>query len=84
MFSSVIASAPTALSKEKFLLTIDSSNSSRATASQSLPSRKIGRIGESKATIRKALEVDAAEFEEGAVPPLSPPGMDDNHLSVRV
>ncbi|BBG96473.1 elongation defective 1 protein / ELD1 protein, partial [Prunus dulcis] len=78
VFSSVIASAPTALSKEKFLLTIDSSNSSRATASQSLPSRKIGRIGESKATIRKALEVDAAEFEEAAVPPLSPPGMDDN------
>ncbi|KAI5342067.1 hypothetical protein L3X38_009942 [Prunus dulcis] len=84
VFSSVIASAPTALSKEKFLLTIDSGNSSRATASQSLPSRKIGRIGESKATIRKALEVDAAEFEEAAVPPLSPPGMDDNHISVRV
>ncbi|CAN6561821.1 unnamed protein product [Malus baccata var. baccata] len=85
VFSSVIASAPTTLSKEKFLLTIDSSNSSRAATSESLPSsRKIGRSRESKATARKALDIEAAEFQEVAVPPLSPPGMDDNQASVEV
>ncbi|KAM5551995.1 glycosyltransferase-like KOBITO 1 [Rosa sericea] len=79
VFSSVIASASTTLSKEKFLATIDSSNSSRATASISHPSRKISRSSESMATARKTLDVEVAEFQELAVPPLSPPVMDDNH-----
>lgn len=84
VFSSVIASASTTLSKEKFLATIDSSNSSRATASISHPSRKISRSSESMATARKTLDVEVAEFQELAVPPLSPPAMDDNQLSFEV
>ncbi|XP_020240571.1 glycosyltransferase-like KOBITO 1 [Cajanus cajan] len=79
VFSSVIASAPT-LSKENFLLSIDSSNSSRASASVSLPSRKAGRTKESQAATRKILDIESAAFHEVAVPPLSPPGVDDNDL----
>ncbi|RVW75189.1 Glycosyltransferase-like KOBITO 1 [Vitis vinifera] len=80
VFSSVIASAPTTLSKDKFLSTIGSTNSSRAVASESLPSRKFGRSKESQATARKALEIADAASHKAAVPPLSPPGMDDEHL----
>lgn len=80
VFSSVIASAPT-LSKENFLLSIDSSNSSRAIASVSLPSRKTGRTKESQATARKILDLESAVFQEVAVPPLSPPGAEDTDLS---
>ncbi|KAJ9685508.1 hypothetical protein PVL29_017521 [Vitis rotundifolia] len=80
VFSSVIASAPTTLSKDKFLSTIGSTNSSRAVASESLPSRKFGRSKESQATARKALEIADAASHKAAVPPLSPPGMDDKHL----
>ncbi|XP_057450864.1 glycosyltransferase-like KOBITO 1 [Lotus japonicus] len=80
VFSSVIASAPT-LSKESFLQSIDSSNSSRAVASVSLPSRKAGRTKESQATVRKVLDIESSSFHEVAVPPLSPPGVDDIDLS---
>ncbi|RDX77385.1 Glycosyltransferase-like KOBITO 1 [Mucuna pruriens] len=81
VFSSVIASAPT-LSKENFLQSIDSSNSSRAIASITLPSRKAGRTKESEAAARKVLTIESAAFHEVAVPPLSPPGVDDNdHIS---
>uniref|UniRef100_A0A0R0K8A6 Glycosyltransferase family 92 protein n=3 Tax=Glycine subgen. Soja TaxID=1462606 RepID=A0A0R0K8A6_SOYBN len=79
VFSSVIASAPS-LSKENFLLSIDSSNSSRVSASVTLPSRKVGRTKESQAATRKALSVESAAFHEVAVPPLSPPVVDDNDL----
>uniref|UniRef100_A0A5B7BEW0 Glycosyltransferase family 92 protein n=1 Tax=Davidia involucrata TaxID=16924 RepID=A0A5B7BEW0_DAVIN len=80
VFSSVIASGSTALSKDKFLASIESSNSSRAVASKSHPSRKIGKSRESQATARKALEIAAIATHEAAVPPLSPPGMDDDLL----
>ncbi|KAF7824646.1 glycosyltransferase-like KOBITO 1 [Senna tora] len=80
VFSSVIASAPK-LSKEKFLLSIDSSNSSRAAASESLPSRNTRRGKENQATRRKILDIESAAFHEVAVPPLSPPGLEDNDLS---
>ena len=80
VFSSVISSAPTTLSKDKFLASIESSNSSRAAASQSLPSRKMGRSSESHATARKVLETAATVLHEVAVPPLSPPGMDDDFV----
>ncbi|KAL6981104.1 hypothetical protein U1Q18_022734 [Sarracenia purpurea var. burkii] len=77
VFSSIIASAPTILSKDKFLASIESSNSSRAAASESLPSRKISRRKESYTTSRKALgTIDT----EAAVPPLPPPGMDDDSM----
>ncbi|KAJ1378591.1 hypothetical protein SESBI_47677 [Sesbania bispinosa] len=80
VFSSVIASAPT-LSKEIFLLSIDSSNSSRAVASVSLPSRKIGRTKESQATTRKVLDIESSAFHEVAVPPLPAPVLDDSYLN---
>jgi hypothetical protein len=80
VFSSVIASAPK-ISKEKFLHSIDSSNSTRAVASVSLPSRKIGRTKESQATVRKVLDFETSVFQELAVPPQSPPGLvEDSNL----
>ncbi|GFY92172.1 elongation defective 1 protein [Actinidia rufa] len=78
VFSSIIASAPTTLSKDKFLASIDSSNSSKAAASESLPSRKIGRSRESHTTARKALEFRDTTLHEVAVPPLPAPGMEDS------
>ncbi|KAK3223830.1 hypothetical protein Dsin_010860 [Dipteronia sinensis] len=85
VLSSVIASAQTTLSKKKFLASIDSSNSSRAAASQSLPSRKVdNRSKEHQATARRVLNIEANEsHHEAAVPPLSPPGVnDDDHLLI--
>ena len=82
VFSSIIASAPQSLSKKKFLASIESSNSSRADASRSLPStRKIG----THSTARKALElaVDNTSSHEEAVPPLSPPTMDNDPVIVK-
>jgi hypothetical protein len=80
VFSSVIASAPK-ISKEKFLHSIDSSNSTRAVASVSLPSRKIGRTKESQATVRRVLDFETSVFQEVAVPPQSPPGLvEDSNL----
>lgn len=85
VFSSVIASAPTTLSRDKFLASIERSNSSRAAASQSLPIRKSGRTSKSQATARKALEVTSpATSHDAAVPPLSPPGMEvDGDLIIK-
>lgn len=82
VFSSVIASAPTTLSKEKFLSTIVSSNSTRAVASESLPSRKIVRSIDPQATVRKVLNMGSSAFQKAAVPPLSPPGREDEHFIV--
>lgn len=77
MFTSVIASAPSTLSKDKFLASIESSNSSRGAPPESLLTRKMGRNRvESHATARKTLEATDHEIHEAAVPPLSPPGMD--------
>lgn len=74
VFTSVIAKAHATLSRDKFLASIESSNSSRTSGSQSQPPRKIGRKTQnhSQATVRKALEF--TEFHQVAVPPLSPPG----------
>ncbi|XP_010264117.1 PREDICTED: glycosyltransferase-like At2g41451 [Nelumbo nucifera] len=78
IFSSVIASAQTTLSKDKFLSSIESSNSSRVMESVAISSRKISGGRESQATGRKVLEtIDTAHT--AAVPPLSPPEMDDFH-----
>ncbi|GMN53706.1 hypothetical protein TIFTF001_022842 [Ficus carica] len=84
VFNSIIASAPTTLSKQKFLSTVDSSNTSRAVASESLPSRKMGRIRVNQATVRKVLEdtESSASFQEAAVPPLSPPASDGDDFTI--
>ncbi|CAI8597544.1 unnamed protein product [Vicia faba] len=80
VFSSIIASAPT-LSKDKFLHSIDSSNSTRAVASIFHSSRKVGRIKESQATARRILDLESSVFQESAVPPESPPGVvEDSNL----
>lgn len=79
VFTSVIQSAQTTLSKDKFLESIDSSNSSRTVASELDPSRKVGRSKEYQATLRKVLDIEAKSYE-AAVPPLSPPGFNDDHL----
>ncbi|GMI84928.1 KOBITO, ABA INSENSITIVE 8, ELONGATION DEFECTIVE 1 [Hibiscus trionum] len=74
VFSSVIANAPSTISKEKFLASIDSSNSSRVVPLASHASRKIDRNREHQPSVRKVLEIEAsAAHEEAAVPPLSPP-----------
>ncbi|KAF3669514.1 hypothetical protein FXO37_09001 [Capsicum annuum] len=77
VFSSIISSAQESLSRDKFLASFESSNSSKAAASESLPSRKIGRNQHSQAA-RRVLEesVTHFEFHEEAIPPRPPPGMD--------
>lgn len=82
VFRSVIESAPTTLSRDKFLASIESSNSSRASASQSLPSRKMGRSEVSHATNRRVLESTDFAIHEVAVSPLPPPGMDDELMLI--
>lgn len=67
VFSSVVSSASTNLSKKKFLASINKNNSSRSTSSETLPSKD----NESQSiSARHLLET------ESAVPPLSPPGME--------
>ncbi|XP_010241373.1 PREDICTED: glycosyltransferase-like At2g41451 [Nelumbo nucifera] len=80
VFSSVIASANTTLSKVKFLSSIESNNSSRTMGSETISSRKIGGGRESQATARKALGIAETTSFAAAVPPLPPPGMDDLHM----
>ncbi|WCJ39004.1 Glycosyltransferase-like KOBITO 1 [Euphorbia peplus] len=79
LFSSIISSAPTTISKDKFLASIEKNNSTRAVASESLPSRKMNRTREHHAAARKVLNIEAVI--EAAVPPLSPPGITDNFIA---
>ncbi|KAK4379763.1 hypothetical protein RND71_001625 [Anisodus tanguticus] len=77
VFSSIVSSAQESLSKDKFLASFESSNSTKAAASESLPSRKIGRNQHSQAA-RRVLEESASQFQfhVEAVPPRPPPGID--------
>ncbi|CAK7339391.1 unnamed protein product [Dovyalis caffra] len=75
VFSSIIQSAPTTLSRDKFLASVDSSNTSRAVSSESMHSRKANKSGEKQATARKVLGLETTASHEAAVPPLSPPGL---------
>ncbi|XP_050383222.1 glycosyltransferase-like At2g41451 [Argentina anserina] len=78
VFSSLIASAAQAtLSKDQFLSSVESSNSSRETTSGAITSRKIGKTIDSQATARKVLEFTGDTFNPLAVAPLPPPGLDD-------
>lgn len=81
IFSSVITSAQSSISKDKFLASIEKSNSTRAVSSQSLPSRKIGRNHDSQATARRIFNTAAAAYHEAAIPPLSPPVMDNDLMN---
>ncbi|XP_052170495.1 glycosyltransferase-like At2g41451 [Diospyros lotus] len=80
IFSSVIAAVQTSLSRDKSLSSTESNNSSVATESLGISSRKIGKSRESQATVRKVLEI--AESDSSAMPPVSPPGLDDVHINI--
>ncbi|KAF7144755.1 hypothetical protein RHSIM_Rhsim04G0108000 [Rhododendron simsii] len=80
VFTSVVAAAHTNLSKDEFLSSIESSNTSRGIESRGISSRKIGNSRESQATARKVLET--ALTDSYAVPPLSPPSMKDIRLDI--
>ncbi|CAI9765004.1 unnamed protein product [Fraxinus pennsylvanica] len=83
VFGAVIASAQGSLSKDMFLASVDSSNSSRTTSgSESFSSRKIGRSIEYQAIARRTLKIIPFAPHEPAFPPLSPPIMDDDHLII--
>ncbi|CAI9102891.1 OLC1v1001258C1 [Oldenlandia corymbosa var. corymbosa] len=78
VFGSVIASAQASLTKDNFLASIESSNSTKADSSLSLSSRKVGRSKEYQATARRIFDAATSSYHEAAVPPLSPPKMDDD------
>nr|KYP48002.1 hypothetical protein KK1_030361 [Cajanus cajan] len=81
-FSSLIAkAAQTKLSKDNFLRSVESSNSTRNSRSEMVSSRKIDAGGLSQATARRILEVidDSLPL---AVPPLSPPTHDHADLII--
>lgn len=84
VFSTIIASAPSALSKDKFLTSISNGTSPKTVASESLPSQKARIRKEHQATARRILQIEAnaSALHVAAVPPLSPPGMDDQTLHV--
>lgn len=73
IFSSVIASA---LSKN-VSSEVDNSNSSLAAKSGNVSSRKVGFEGESQATARRVLQVHSVAYLPAAIPPQSPPGLED-------
>ncbi|XP_044478349.1 glycosyltransferase-like At2g41451 [Mangifera indica] len=77
VFSSVIALAEVGLSKDKFLSSIESSNTTRGVKSGIVSSRKMGDNSESEATARRVLECSNDAIYASAIPPQSPPGLDD-------
>ena len=81
VFSSVVQSAQMTLSKDKFLLSVESSNSSRVDKPGIISSRKIG-VKESQATARRILEIADKFSYDSAIPPLSPPVLDDFHIGI--
>ena len=82
VFISVVQSAQTILSKDKFLSSVESSNSSRVDKPGIISSRKIG-VKESQATSRRILEIPDKFSSDSAIPPLSPPVLDDFHIRIK-
>ncbi|XP_044504739.1 glycosyltransferase-like At3g57200 [Mangifera indica] len=76
-FSSVIASVEMGLSKDAFLPSIESSNTTREVKSGIMSSRKIGHNSKSQATARKVLKFSNDVTYTSAIPPQSPPGLDE-------
>ncbi|GMP86619.1 hypothetical protein CsSME_00039329 [Camellia sinensis var. sinensis] len=84
VLSSVITAAQETLSKDNFLSSVESSNTSRAAIdSRGISSRKIGIDRESQATARRVLEIAETNVSH-AMPPLSPPQMDDIHTHLDI
>ena len=77
IFTAIIESASTSSSKDKFLSSIESSNSTRHESVVS--SRNVNRNTESRATARRVLQfIDV--IPEAAVPPLPAPNVDQNKM----
>ncbi|OIW11482.1 hypothetical protein TanjilG_26848 [Lupinus angustifolius] len=77
---SVIAkAAETTLSKDNFLNSVESSNSTSNSSSRLVSSRKFDAGGLSEATARRVLEVIDSSLPS-AIPPLSPPSPDHSDL----
>lgn len=74
----MIESALTNLPKDTFLSSIENLNTSRADESKVFSSRKMGKHTENQANGRKILAISDTDF--AAIPPLSPPSMDDINL----
>ncbi|KAL9675572.1 hypothetical protein QQ045_003774 [Rhodiola kirilowii] len=75
VFTKAIAASKTKITKDKFLSSIESSNSTR-----SMSSRKIGI---SHATARRVLEfLESPLLTEAAVPPLSPPSIGEQQMDL--
>ncbi|KAL9411645.1 hypothetical protein AB3S75_045281 [Citrus x aurantiifolia] len=82
IYTSVIASANTTLSKDKILSSVESSNNTQESKSVN-SSRKIGGFGQSQATARRVLEfIDDANYTL-AIPSESPPGPDDLNIDTK-
>ncbi|KAL4351438.1 hypothetical protein GQ457_06G024800 [Hibiscus cannabinus] len=81
LFASAIQSAQTTVSKEKFLSSVESSNSSRVDEPGIISSRKIG-VKESMATARRIMEISGKSSYGSAIPPLSPPVLHDLHIGI--
>ncbi|XVE90859.1 hypothetical protein DITRI_Ditri20bG0110100 [Diplodiscus trichospermus] len=81
VFASVIQSAQMTLSKDKFSSSVESSNSTKVDKHGKISSRKIG-VKESQATARRILEITEKLSFNSAIPPISPPDLDDFHNRV--
>ncbi|KAL3534463.1 hypothetical protein ACH5RR_002924 [Cinchona calisaya] len=79
IFTNVIVSAWSGQSKEKISSSIESNKFPRISGSKEISSRKFG-YKESQATARKVLNF--AENAASAIPPQSPPHMDDMRLDM--
>ncbi|GKV41653.1 hypothetical protein SLEP1_g49153 [Rubroshorea leprosula] len=84
VFVDVIQSAHETMSKDTLLSSVESNNSSKVDNSKIVSSRKIGNIEESQATARRILEITDKVFNDSAIPPLSPPGMDDSQIEIYI
>ncbi|KAG5055083.1 hypothetical protein JHK85_007593 [Glycine max] len=79
--SLIAKAAQTKLSKDNFLKSVKSSNSTRNSISEVISSRKIDAGGISQATARRILEfID--DSLPSAIPPLSPPSLDHTDLII--
>lgn len=84
VFSSVITAAEQAsISKEKFLSSVESSNFSRTTTSdRAFSSRRVGKIDFKATTARRVLEFTDDSIHPSAIPPRSPPELEDSYIAI--
>ncbi|KAL1813510.1 hypothetical protein ACET3Z_023575 [Daucus carota] len=78
IFTSVIESAQENPLKDTLLSSVESLNASRVDKSKMVSSRKMGKHIETQANTRNILAISDTDLP--AIPPLSPPSMEDMHL----